>query len=202
MRDDQDDDELDEAEYRRAEYERMFGTPEEQAAEAREMEERAKQIKHDEVMAWCRQRAEEREAEAREAETSRRREVPCDGAGRPLPVVTKAYGAPVTQPAAAMSRDWADYISRAIRKELAATSEAMCKGIAQTLGKDIVELERSNADLRERLQHAENEIADLFRTTRAQARDAEIAERFKQYDELQERLDRLEGTSRRMKVVG
>lgn len=192
--------------FRRANYLKLFGTSVEAEveaeAEAREMAERQAKIKHDEVMEWCRQRA-----EAREAETSRRREVPYDGAGQPLPVVTKSYGAPVTQRAAAvapstMTQEWQRYIKRAIQKASLASDEAMAKAIAQSLGKDLVALERSNAALQERVQHLETEVADLFRMTRAQARDAEVAEKLAQYDELQDRLARLEGNGRPLKVVG
>lgn len=156
----------------------------------------------------------EREAAHAEAERLRQqiegerilREAWAAKEAREARVVTKS--APVTRSVAAaapgvgLTREWQSWIEARIKRESRETEECMAKAIAQSIGKDIVALERSNADLRERLQHAENEIADLFRMTRAQARDAEIAERFKQYDELQERLDRLESGGRPLKVVG
>ena len=98
MADDYDDDD-----FRRSNYERMFGTTPEAEAEAREMEERAAKIKSDEVMQWARQRAEARESNVVRHDNGSvgdivRRDVP--GAGRPLPVVTKAYSAPAASAAA------------------------------------------------------------------------------------------------------
>jgi len=209
MHDDEDD--IDEAERRREMYEQLCGTPDERAAEAREMAERAAKLKTDEVMAWCRQRAEAR----RDVDQHLTTAGPCDGAGRPLndpaykidSVVTKSYGAPVTRRAAAtapasLTAEWQRYIEGRIKRELQAAERAHIRAAGETFIKDIVAVERDCAALRDRVQHLENEVADLFRMTRAQARDAEIAERLSQFDELADRLARLESGGRPLKVVG
>lgn len=117
---DHDDDEFDEAEYRREEYERLFGTPEERAAEAREMAERRRQIDRDETLAWCAQRVAAREFVPR-VQTG-----PTDGAGRPLndpayrlpDVVMKDYGVPAAAvPHSKAQPDWTKVIGTLLAEQ-------------------------------------------------------------------------------------
>lgn len=140
---------------------------------------------------------------------------PTDELGRPLndpryrfdpDIVTKGYGAPVTQPRAAaaapasMSREWADYINQRIQKESSAREKAMAAALAQTFGKDLVAVERDCAALRaevaelhERQAELDNEINEMIRRQRASA----------QFDELNERIRQLEETpAGRLRLLG
>jgi hypothetical protein len=166
----------------------------EREAHMAEMTERQREIERAEMLAWCEQRS----------------------IGAPITrnttaVVSRANFSSlqvparethVRPPSANVTAEWQRYIKRAIQKEARTSDELMAKAIAQTIGKDLTALERSNAELAERVKYLDNEVAELIRMQRAQARDAEIAEQFKRYDELQERLARLESGGRPLKVVG
>ena len=124
-----------------------------------------------------------------------------DQLGRPLSdpryrfdpdAVTKGYGAPVTQPrAAAASMEWTAYINRQIQKESSAREKAMAAALAQTLGKDLVAVERECAalraevaELRERQVELDNEIDEMIRRQRASAQFDELNERLRQLEEM------------------
>lgn len=155
----------------------------------REIAARAERSKRDETLAWCAQRAAPGSSTAG----------PTDELGRPLndpryrldpEVITKGYGAPVTQHRAAtaapasMTKEWQDYIERRIRKGRNAAAEEMAVAIAQTLGKSLVAVEREVAELHKRQVDLDNEINEMIRRQRASA----------QFDELNERLKQLEAT--------
>lgn len=159
--------------------EKIFGTPEEQAAMQREIAERRAQIERDETLAWCVQRAASRDEKGTSNVDSP--SGPTDELRRPLnepryrlnpDVVTRSYSAPVPQPRAAsasLTRRWRDYIERKIARELRGSNMAMTKAIAQV----VVAEERARAK-------ADDEIM-----AKLDAITAQLAE-------LQERLEKLE----------
>jgi len=179
MHDGEDNDDI-----RRANYERMFGTTPEAEAEEREMAARQRQIESERILreAWA-------DKEAREAKAA--------NANPGSPVVTRSH-APVTRAAAVapstMTQEWQAYIKRAIQKASLASDEAMAKAIAQSIGRDVIALERRNTELEQRVKDVESELHDMI--LRARERDG--------LDEMRARIKQLEDQpfGRPMKVVG
>jgi len=138
----------------------------------REMAEREARIKRDEVLEWSK-----RYNEAR--------------ATTPAPeVVMKSYTAPTAAPAT-LTKEWVDYIERRIKRESRATDECTAKAIAQTIGKSVIDVERANTALLERVARLETELAELKGEMKTRAVLAETLER----------LDRLEAGPRGLRAV-
>ena len=89
------------------------------------------------------------------------------------------------------TQQWRAYIDARIRTEARAGDKAMAVAVGQTIGKELIALERANTALLERVAKLETELAEMRGELKTRAALAQVTER----------LDRLEATPRSLRVV-
>jgi len=118
----------------------------------REMAERQVRIDAETREAEAKARAVEERWAAEKAAAARRTET----------VVTRNYGTPVTtQAGATMTKEWSAYIDRRIKKAALAGDKVWAAALAGTVGKDLIAVERSNAELLTKLDATARQLNEL-----------------------------------------
>ena len=143
-------------------------SPEQREAMQREQLEREARAKKNETLAWCRQRAEAREAEANVQRVGH--------------FGTKSFEPPRTQPTADADywAAWRNFVLQVVRAEMRGSENPLIKALGQTLGaefkkhdEELVALRQLVAELQERLVRLEAAPANkTLKLVRDEAVDA------------------------------